>query len=332
MTVSFADIDALAAWAKEHGDTLRAEAVRNAPRVRALMVESLAKHPLLARYVRHLDARARNTQPWHALGERLYAALMLTQIGAEPSIVWRHFPGYPDPDDEQGIGLAMMVMQAVPYLWTVEIEDHVRAAPDLPRHVLSRESMPYPLMFFSYEVAYGRMGEEPTNDWMLLRHTAEGLELVGPWMDPPGPDRKLRFALGGFRYGTVYPTDVPPAAREGIGVVLRRLAFINSPYVSVAEHRLPRPMRREIVRSGAVPKAGHDPVCHVVTLRRPAADAHPRADDAETREWKHHWWVSGHFRAQWRPSTKDHELIWIAPHLKGPLEKPLLEKVYAVAR
>lgn len=47
---------------------------------------------------------------------------------------------------------------------------------------------------------------------------------------------------------------------------------------------------------------------------------------------KHRWMVSGHLRAQWYPSEQAHHVIWIAPHLKGPDDAPLLTHAYKVAR
>jgi hypothetical protein len=69
----------------------------------------------------------------------------------------------------------------------------------------------------------------------------------------------------------------------------------------------------------------------VVQLRQPAREA-VEAYNAESPAWKHRWWVSGHFRRQWKSSTQSHEVIWIAPFIKGPAGAPMLDKVYAVRR
>ena len=75
---------------------------------------------------------------------------------------------------------------------------------------------------------------------------------------------------------------------------------------------------------------------HVVELRRDVRERLARPDNDGTlpsRDWRHHWWVSGHYRAQWMPSTQSHKVMWIAPYLKGALDKPLLDRrVYVVDR
>jgi hypothetical protein len=60
----------------------------------------------------------------------------------------------------------------------------------------------------------------------------------------------------------------------------------------------------------------------VVRLRRPRS---PRPDEEERSvDWSHRWIVSGHWRKQWFPSLNTHRQVWIASHVKGPEDKPLL--------
>ena len=67
----------------------------------------------------------------------------------------------------------------------------------------------------------------------------------------------------------------------------------------------------------------------VVQLRASKNDATKGKGDVD---YQHRWMVRGHHRAQWYPSTQTHKVIWIAPHMKGPEDKPILQKVYAVTR
>jgi hypothetical protein len=63
----------------------------------------------------------------------------------------------------------------------------------------------------------------------------------------------------------------------------------------------------------------------VVTLRRAKR---PTSEDTpvETPDWTHRWVVAGHWRNQYLPSTGTHRLQWIAEHIKGPDDKPLVIK------
>jgi hypothetical protein len=41
-------------------------------------------------------------------------------------------------------------------------------------------------------------------------------------------------------------------------------------------------------------------------------------------DWSHRWVVSGHWRHQYLPSCGTHRQQWIASHVKGPDDKPLV--------
>ncbi len=140
-----------------------------------------------------------------------------------------------------------------------------------------------------------------------------------------GTEMSIDFA--GLRFGTCYPDDIEPDARAGTAQLLKRLAFIRSPFVEVQEVKLPRPLRRH----GGLPKADLEKTVSVVVLRRAAQKA-IKEYESEPRQYKHRWWVSGHFRSQWYPSAHAHQVIWIAPYIKGPEGVAMLEKVYAVVR
>lgn len=112
------------------------------------------------------------------------------------------------------------------------------------------------------------------------------------------------------------------------GTILRT-AWLLMQQESIASSRrveVDRAERRRLARRGIQPQA-----VRVITLRT-AHSAGPGS--AEAREYHHRWIVRGHWRNQWLPSRRVHRPIWIAPHLKGPEDAPLLtgEKVYAWTR
>jgi hypothetical protein len=312
-------------------------------RWRRAMVERYSQDVLVRRFIRETRSGTRNTAPWQALAEKRYAALVACRIG-DPDIDVRWWPGQWRPEDEdlQSVSLAVRLGGlAVPYLWSEDVEAMVRDLP-LPRHVVGRNLLPHPWMFFSYEVAYGPTG--PTGDgwtdWCLIEDARDCIHITAPLVNrlrgDPVDWKATRISVASMRlpYGLTWPDDAPADRREGWGLILRRLAFINSPYVETIRHRLPRPIRREAKRFRQdVPETDAD-LCRTVVLRRAAAEAQARhdADQAAGPDWRGHWWVSGHFRAQWYPSDQSHRVIWVAPYVKGDLGKPLLEKTYAVVR
>jgi hypothetical protein len=67
----------------------------------------------------------------------------------------------------------------------------------------------------------------------------------------------------------------------------------------------------------------------ILKLRRAPRDKHETTSPGH--EYHHRWIVRGHWRNQYFPSRDGHKPIWIAPHVKGPEDAPLLtgEKVYS---
>lgn len=63
----------------------------------------------------------------------------------------------------------------------------------------------------------------------------------------------------------------------------------------------------------------------LVQLRRAKRPVHE--DQAvQPVDWTHRWIVSGHWRNQYLPSSGTHRLQYIADHVKGPEDKPLVVK------
>ncbi|MBB5856432.1 hypothetical protein ACFQ05_26495 [Amycolatopsis umgeniensis] len=95
----------------------------------------------------------------------------------------------------------------------------------------------------------------------------------------------------------------------------------------------PRAARRRIERYDPALETG----VRLVDLRRARttpADRHSDAFGNGTREYHHSWIVRGHWRNQYYRSRDDHRPIWIADHLAGPEDKPLIggERVNVLRR
>jgi len=95
-------------------------------------------------------------------------------------------------------------------------------------------------------------------------------------------------------------------------------ALLNSSVATVTTERAQRAARRQLERANS-PLTG-DVV--VIRLRRAHAEGTTPGESAV--EWSRRWIVSGHWRKAWRPSVKAHRLVWIAPFVKGPEDKPLV--------
>jgi hypothetical protein len=252
------------------------------------------------------------------------------------------------------LNLLGMLVSGVTYLWRPEVYEKARMLP-VPRHTISEDLLPNGSMYCTWEgtwdvrlthdVVTRQMTESFTNnpetlgdssrflefeaDGMMMAHDSEN-NVVVFWIGViPETGSVHANMLGTLRVGTTWPDDYSEQEQSTLTRVLAMLSFLNSPYVSTERERVPRSIRREMERS-KVANLDTEPRIHVVKLREvstPGGFAHGTG-----REFRHQWWVRGHIRAQWFPSKKGHNLIWIREHLKGPHDAPMISKIYDVKR
>lgn len=103
-------------------------------------------------------------------------------------------------------------------------------------------------------------------------------------------------------------------------------AITRTPIVSLVREHVPRAAARRAARKGL------DTDVRVLTLHGPRLDQHSEATGS-TRNWKHQWVVSPHWRWQpYGPGRALRRLILIPAYRKGDRSKPLLggERVWKV--
>ena len=225
-----------------------------------------------------------------------------------------------------------MLLKAQVYLWSDQMEKLADASP-LPPHTVSRNVLQMPLMFWSRETRYNFKdadGRQASNNWLALMHQTDHVLVLADMSYHDTETTKL--IIDAVSYGLLWPNDYNHD--DHVGQLLKRCAFLASPFVVTDRRRMTHTARRQLERDdGMTKEAANEPECHVVALRRLKFKS-PQKPMGEGKdvEWKHHWRVSQHYRAQWYPSEQAHRVIYVGPHLKGDLSKPLLEKVYAVVR
>jgi hypothetical protein len=327
--------------ARVHGTAL--EAARTPERAdadRRRLLKWAIADPLVRQYAALNVGRTHGsvplTVPWMALAEQRVNVALLA--GDVPLVV---IDGHTDePQTIKRVRLAVQLRVAQTYLWSKTCFGVIKTCP-LPSHVVDRELLPFPITYHTTEVAYDvvftnperfagvTFPAEPCIDWTLIgdvpgQHGCSIAQNVSGWAESDTP---RAIVVSGLHFGRTYPDDFPPHEREALRVVLSMFAFLRSPFTEVTQRLLPRQLRRH----GELTPEDAKATVAVVELRQAAREA-VEAYNAESPAWKHRWWVCGHFRRQWQPSTQAHEVIWIAPHLKGPEGLPMLEKVHAVRR
>lgn len=295
--------------------------------LRARMIQRASADPLVRRWLienARQDRPVIIAAPWEALAEQRAMAGMIAK-DCPPLL---NLSPIELPVEARAVALATQMWMSQTFLWSFDLFKVVQSCP-MPKHVITSDALPFPFVYHSFEAGiqalHGSTHEVMgMTDWILQCYTKTGINVAVPVQSDV-----LRINHFGIPFGKTYPDDIPEESRQMTAVQLSMLAFLRSPYATVEARKLPRQFRRG--DGIAVGTDAIDKVVNVVELRRAAKDA-MQAYAAESRDFRHRWWVAGHFRSQWYPSTKRHEVIWIAPHLKGDEGAPMLDKVYAVRR
>ena len=160
------------------------------------------------------------------------------------------------------------------------------------------------------------------------------------------------FETSAWVYGANYEVlaeDIDNQFTAGTGVVIpevdwqRRFllalwTLMGQEVAVVRPVDLDRAHRRAILRlREKMPEIGD---LKIVRLRREYNPLLELADEevqrpTGEREWTHRWWVRDHWA--WRacgPGRTERRRVWIAPYIKGPESKPLIEKdiIYSLER
>lgn len=136
-------------------------------------------------------------------------------------------------------------------------------------------------------------------------------------------------SIGGWKFGNTWLEWIQaedknhiPTGTEWVIQLATLFRLLNEQWVRNERGSIPRSTARRLARSGF-----SDPRLRVVALRRADKPClnEPGGSDVQ-RDYTHRWLVRGHWRNQWFPSIQDHKPRWIAQHLKGPEDKPLVVK------
>lgn len=201
----------------------------------------------------------------------------------------------------------------------------------LPTHVVSPNAMPYDDMFiaFQYQIplAHQSLGLEVGMTFLYLQKKFDGIRVIRDAVKDETLQREI------YEFFIPFASYTPDAKEDGTlpldSLVLSFLAFIKSPFVNTEREKLPRQFRRHDLANHPL----RDSEISVVTLRASSTETeNTNEHGAFSLNHTHRWWVRGHMRAQWHPSTQDHSVIWIAPHIKGPAGAPIVPRVYHVTR
>jgi hypothetical protein len=244
-----------------------------------------------------------------------------------------------------------------------EMAELVRASMEtLPRFIIKPEDIPAVtavVMFSGGGIEFIDTSGTLVDDGGLLVHRAgaEVNRLIGAiWTPGRDPDGKSTLAirlisairpekyppgwLDGVRYDIGYAgsfiTIGQPVSwdhwlasdvRDTTAAVLSTMLLMQQPGVAnVSDDKMSKKDLAGLRRRRLDPSA-----VRVIELRRKYTAT---GGGASGREYHSRWVVRGHWRNQWYPSRDGHKPIWIAPHVKGPEDAPLLtgEKVYAWTR
>ena len=301
--------------------------------------------------VRHCQAnKGKPIGPDEVPWERLQmAGMWSSQIAGQTGGLLRFSQAYKKAPTEQlkslATALTVSLLDAVPYLWLNSTRMAALNSGDLPRFQVSKEQFPFPVMWWTYETdliippktIFDEGGKDTSSEY-----AGHSLLLVAPDTLPNlnvGPIA-IQVLTHTENYESDYtlldPIQLPAYGenieslrhKDGAEAIFKLLAFAQSPYLTTYQHRSSRSERRRFERVTDEVK----PDVHVVILRSARAKSGRDDGDGETPDWSCRWMVRGHYRNQWYAGERKHRLIWVAPYVKGPEDKPFKATVYEVAR
>ena len=122
------------------------------------------------------------------------------------------------------------------------------------------------------------------------------------------------------------------SGRQSDDAIYQMLTFLNMKVADIEERKVERSVRKQIKRNN--PDRDYSPI-NIVKLRRVMYKGSAVPTDIGTEstfEYKGRFWVRGHWTQQ--PYGKGRKLRrpqYIDPYIKGPEDKPMIEKAYVVA-
>ncbi len=318
--MSFEELDAL-----RLRDAKLPSDVAAASRTLSATVDAVMSSPLTKEYLRmHPAGLDRVQTPLDVLGERnvLACALALSPDG----------PAVPLDPDRAFLVLSMLL--AVPMLWRHEMRELALESP-LPRHVISRELLPFPYVWWAWEWGAKQPDSDVTYDGMVLAYRPEGLAVIqvgatGDHSEPGDHQIELVAQQSVIPFGSVWPDDVPEDSRDAVEQILQMLSFLASPYIPKDARRMDRKLRKTLRREGAT-EAETETAVTFIDLRNPLATRRP-PPTSEGRKLTKRVPVMAHNKAQWYPSQKAHRVIYIPAHFRGPEDGPYSRNPYQVMR
>lgn len=129
---------------------------------------------------------------------------------------------------------------------------------------------------------------------------------------PYGISKRFRFSPGDSHYGAA------DMSSPWFQTICSTWLLMNQPGVTEIEsvhrsHASGQADRLEGLSTGPV---------RIIHLRRLLEHHDAPGSEPASREYTCRWLVRGHWRSQWFPKRQVHRPVWIAPHIKGPDDKP----------
>tara|TARA_Y100000401_G_scaffold95784_1_gene82639 strand:- start:235 stop:1599 length:1365 start_codon:yes stop_codon:yes gene_type:complete len=317
-------------------------------------------NPVLEDYIRYTSvANVKRTQAWHGEAEKMYAILQMGTVDQNNQAVFDIVPHAGKIEGEKSYQMTAVCEMLISktFVWRDDVIRTATGMP-LPKHTITKDIMAFPNMFWTYESPLV-MEVEDSSDYLKetnFKANFDGSEnqytafvdWTHVWNFEVDNDDTFKngivmaFNLRGknsqvtvvnkLQYGDTYPDSFETP--ESQKVFLSLMNFLNTPMVQKDPEDRPRAMRKRMARDPRLneiySKSANDN--HVVYLRKPVFNkSNPTEGDTKIKR-DFQWWVKGHYRSQYYPSTRTNKLIWIAPFLKGEQGMPIRATTYMVVR
>ena len=231
--------------------------------------------------------------------------------------------------------ISLLIRHAVPYWVASEILVQFKEAAFDGIAPPKPHPWPFPLIWMTSRDRVLQVGHTDSMDGLPAnprdrKPTATSFDVDGIMLvqNPEDPEQFQAICAGSRDNKSIeFHRSVSQQDDVFTNLVLHFLHFIDGAVF--------KPLGRTVSESRAREVSKYRRQVHWIDLRRIKRERTDEDRSAEHQiiEWQNRWAVMGHWRRQ--ACGEDHaerKRIWIAPHVKGPLDKPMKPRAYRVIR
>lgn len=282
-----------------------------------LLIKELQQNVYLQRFYKAAkQGKVDNKKPDILIGEKNFFALALLASKNYHNAIKRNVPTMPDNElEELKYSLASILYNAPPFFIHDEVFLLIKDM-KLPDHHIEHDIMPYDTIYLGFN---GHIINPPFKvKSYILSKIDNDLTVVVFYENTTTnlPDIKIDV------FENIFNKKFSELEEYQKGLIALLVYMKNKKVCECSKKKVPS----SIIRKHPKEKLT---TISIINLPREIRGYY-KNKGTKRYSLEFRFLVMGHYRSQWYPSKKRHELIWIDAHTRGPKDKPIKEKIYNV--